>query len=184
MNSPYRRQLSSVAGRTIRILRLNPAPFSSEAPVSGVLEDISLDRATYDALSYQWRRDKPAVPIRINDVQVLVTQNCHAALRRLRDTHRKRVVWIDAICINQQDDLEKNHQAAMISDIYKRTLKVFVWLGESSEKTDYALQWCTQMSRISSRWLVAKVDVELTRIRAPRNIRRLWPFPYGDNRVK
>lgn len=94
------------------------------------------------------------------------------------ETHRKRAIWIDAICINQQDDLEKNHQVAMMSDIYQRALRVLVWLGESSEERDYALQWCTQISRISSVWAVASPDIRLARIVLPRNIRRcclcLW----------
>jgi len=39
------------------------------------------------------------------------------------------VLWIDAICINQEDVDEKSHQVAMMGDLYSRCLTVYIWLG-------------------------------------------------------
>jgi hypothetical protein len=173
MDSPYKRQLNSSTGRIIRVLRLNPAPFSSEAPVSGVLEEVPIGLSSYDALSYQWGSDEPAIRVILGDSYVLVTQNCYAALRRLRDRYRKRARWIDAICINQQDDLEKGYQVKMMLEIYRQASRVFVWLGESNEDTDYVLKWCLQTSRLSPGWMVVKANYQLPSALEFSNMRRL-----------
>ncbi len=56
----------------------------------------------------------------------------------LRGTHRADShlpVWIDAICINQNDVLEKNHQVAMMGEVYSGAAEVLVWLGEDDKQT-------------------------------------------------
>lgn len=62
-----------------------------------------------------------------------VTQNLHAALKRLRLQNQSRVLWVDAICINQDDTSEKSFQVAMMSQIYSKTTKGLLWLGEEPQ---------------------------------------------------
>ena len=52
-----------------------------------------------------------------------------AALRRLRNDTTSRILWVDAICINQTDDLEKADQIRMLGFIYQNAYQVLVWLG-------------------------------------------------------
>ncbi|KAH8896638.1 hypothetical protein GQ53DRAFT_778654 [Thozetella sp. PMI_491] len=57
-----------------------------------------------------------------------------SALLNLRQPDKKRTIWIDAICINQADTSERNHQVSIIGDIYRGASQTVVWLGESSGK--------------------------------------------------
>jgi hypothetical protein len=63
-------------------------------------------RIDFKALSYVWGDSSVTLPILIEDKPYQVTASCHAALRRLRELGESSI-WIDAICINQQDDDEK-----------------------------------------------------------------------------
>ena len=63
------------------------------------------------------------------------------ALRALRRTETDRTLWIDAICINQDDMAERNAQVAMMADIYDRAMNVCVWLGEGDESSQRALNF-------------------------------------------
>jgi hypothetical protein len=60
-----------------------------------------------------------------------VTRNCGLALGYLRKTDSTWVLWIDAICINQEDDKERGHQVAIMRDVYSRAIEVLIWLGEA-----------------------------------------------------
>ncbi|KAL3293085.1 het domain protein, partial [Colletotrichum asianum] len=59
-----------------------------------------------------------------------ITANLHAALARLQDPFLERVIWVDAICINQKDADEKGHQVQLMAEIYARASGVVVWLEE------------------------------------------------------
>ena len=61
-----------------------------------------------------------------------MTKNLHAALVRLRDPFLKRILWVDAICINQQDEEERTQQVAAMARIYGLAKRVVVWLGEEA----------------------------------------------------
>lgn len=61
-----------------------------------------------------------------------VSQNLALALRYLRSRDQVRTLWIDAICINQEDTDERSEQVGRMSDIYKLADKVIAWLGPSS----------------------------------------------------
>jgi hypothetical protein len=62
------------------------------------------------------------------------------AYKRLRDPSFPRIIWIDAICIDQKNDEEKGHQIQIMADIYGKANRVLVWLGESVERSDVALE--------------------------------------------
>jgi hypothetical protein len=70
--------------------------------------------------------------------------NLGAALLRMRYPDKPRVLWADAICINQEDNEEKMKQVEMMHDVYKNASQVLVWLGEAVEGTDKAFQWIAE----------------------------------------
>src|SRR6185295_17431322 len=59
-----------------------------------------------------------------------IAANLHDALQRLRDSHHQRVLWIDAICINQDNTAEKNTQIGNMPVIFANSIHVIVWLGD------------------------------------------------------
>ena len=63
-----------------------------------------------------------------------MTQNLATALVYLRHNSEPRVLWIDALCINQEDMEERNSQVARMADIFRLADRVVVWLGPESEE--------------------------------------------------
>ncbi|KAH7317962.1 heterokaryon incompatibility protein-domain-containing protein, partial [Rhexocercosporidium sp. MPI-PUGE-AT-0058] len=84
----------------------------------------------YEALSYVWGDPNATVAVRLHDVERHVTVNLALALRYLRLPEETRAVWADAMCINQEDDIEKTHQVRQMRNIYLGVERVAVWLGE------------------------------------------------------
>ncbi|KAJ3575182.1 hypothetical protein NPX13_g4120 [Xylaria arbuscula] len=72
--------------------------------------------------------------------QLGIGQNLDLALRDLRDPDEPRVMWIDAICINQVDIVERNRQVKRMGDIYSQASQVIVWLGPGSDSADRAIE--------------------------------------------
>lgn len=104
----------------IRLLVLYPALRLCDPVVCDIVTK-PLKRSTkYAALSYLWGRktDGDASANRwvvISGRPCGVTQNLFEALQRLRSNHRPQPVWIDAVCINQNDVEEKNVQVHMMA---------------------------------------------------------------------
>lgn len=59
-------------------------------------------------------------------------EELRASLRYLRETDSRRILWVDAICINQKDFNERGHQVGIMRDIYSKAPQVLIWLGEAS----------------------------------------------------
>jgi hypothetical protein len=119
----------------IRLLTLYPGSFHS--PIEGQLEQVTLTAdCGYEALSYVWGGEEDPSKITINKKPFCITKNLECALRHLWYTERLRIVWIDAICINQRDDDEKSKQVAIMGNIYNKALKVCAWLGEGDKSSD------------------------------------------------
>ncbi|KAF2008664.1 HET-domain-containing protein, partial [Aaosphaeria arxii CBS 175.79] len=92
----------------------------------------------YEALSYTWGGSEKLHMVIINDKPFQVTANLSQALQDLRNPDKDRILWIDAICIDQDNDPERGHQVQQMSLIYKRADRVIVWLGPSSSSTGRA----------------------------------------------
>jgi hypothetical protein len=116
------------SGDMLRLLHLLPAPF--KADIECYLTHSNFTKITaYEALSYEWGPRKSGKLILIGGEKKEVTMNLWAALRQLRHPDRKRVLWIDALCINQEDIQERNHQVSQMGRIYKSADCVITWLG-------------------------------------------------------
>ncbi|KAF7954224.1 hypothetical protein EAE96_005353 [Botrytis aclada] len=90
-----------------------------------------LTNIKYEALSYAWG-DLPAnKTIKIDKTDYYVRDNLFAALVALRLRSRRRYLWVDAVCINQEDFDERNAQVALMSQIYAKADEVIVWLGKA-----------------------------------------------------
>ncbi|KAK3983954.1 heterokaryon incompatibility protein 6, OR allele [Cladorrhinum sp. PSN332] len=97
--------------------------------------DLDEEEDKFEALSYVWGDSSAPTPIQVNDATFPVGENLHSALLNLRSVQDTRVLWVDAICINQSDDGEKDTQVGMMGDIYRRSLSAVVWFGNATEHT-------------------------------------------------
>ena len=108
----------------------------------------------YDALSYAWGSGGKVSKIRCNGLPVMVTENLFEALRALRPSkNNSRFLWVDALCINQDDSSEKNEQVWNMLAIYQKARKVMAWLGTAEKKYMKLVMLATSASpRSSSPW--------------------------------
>jgi hypothetical protein len=120
-----------------------------------------LEWSGYEALSYTWGT-ATNIPITINNEHgFLVTENLAAALRRLRRTVEPRWLWIDAICIDQNNTAERGQQVAMMGEIYKRANAVLIWLGEPDVKIKKPIRGFRAPKRIKKKSLSARRNLPL-----------------------
>ncbi|KIM97262.1 hypothetical protein OIDMADRAFT_130946, partial [Oidiodendron maius Zn] len=128
----------SPGANTIRLLRLMPHAKESieETELQCELFEYSLQdlgRRThlYEALSYTWGGEKKPCSIMIKEQKLDITLNLYAALLHLRDRSLTRIMWIDAICIDQENKEEQSQQVKLMAMIYSKASRVLVWLGET-----------------------------------------------------
>jgi hypothetical protein len=91
----------------------------------------------YAALSYTWGQIAPSIPILVNGSVTMVSENLYLALLHLRKREVTRL-WVDAICINQDDFPERASQVSQMKGIYQNAAIVFIWLGESNKLSEQA----------------------------------------------
>ena len=118
-----------------RLLCIHPGRTSD--PIICTTDVVELAEATgrYHALSYCWGSQYRTRPI-IRDGQALsVTPNLESALRRLRAPDVARDFWIDQLCIDQDNMQEKEQQIGLMTDIYRLSCKLMIWLGDDGEET-------------------------------------------------
>lgn len=118
--------------RQIRLVTIEPGNWPDE--IKGSLHTFSLrEQPAYEALSYVWGDPTHRKPIQLNSQIVEVTENLWTALRRLRKPSAPRVLWIDALCINQGDAEDKFSQVALMGEIFMGCAAAVLWLGEDPE---------------------------------------------------
>lgn len=145
-----------VDAASIRVLTLQPGlsqadQDDTQAPLVGQLHVVSMDsHPAFTALSYVWGPySEPRDTVICNGIKIDITANCKEALLALRRISGPITVWVDAICINQQDDDEKATQLPLMEEIYSWSQTVYIWLGHGSESSDRAMDWLRKASTLS-----------------------------------
>ncbi|KAL6364486.1 hypothetical protein LRP88_01887 [Fusarium phalaenopsidis] len=115
-------------GGFFRLLKIYPG--SADDPLVCDLFIAEIDTAPpYTALSYVWGDPTKSAEIICSDFICHIGQSLSDGLRRMRDADEDRIAWADAICINQNDNIEKGHQVDLMGVIYDKARDVLVWLG-------------------------------------------------------
>jgi hypothetical protein len=89
--------------------------------------------AGYNALSYVWGSSPERMLIICNNHELSITRNLYNALVQIWAVTPRQLLWADAVCINQKDDVEKGLQVGVMGEIYKAATTVLVWLGDEEE---------------------------------------------------
>jgi hypothetical protein len=100
------------------------------------LKTHSIENIRYEALSYEWGDSIKKESITVGGTYLKVTVNLATALRHLRYLDRPRTLWVDAICINQDDNEEKMAQILKMRKLYCGASPVLAWLGEEHGCSD------------------------------------------------
>jgi hypothetical protein len=148
----------------IRLLHLEPASADTSV-LRGSLKVHKLDEnCEYEAISYSWG-DYPQFghSIILGDQLLKLTGNLYAALMAFSFPDRVRVLWADAICINQADTVEKTQQVAMMGDIYSKAKTVQVWLTLGSGWMTEAMKFMVGLSSKTESFGISN-DVDRPRI--------------------
>ncbi|CAN9138147.1 unnamed protein product [Alternaria alternata] len=120
---------------------------------------------SYEALSYVWGGEEDPEFIVLCESRFAITRNLAETLRYLRYTDRGRVLWVDAICINQCDEKEKEAQLLSMHWVYQSAKDVIAWLGLPDKFSRLAFSKMTTTERRERLgWLSAstEVDVEIS----------------------
>ncbi|KFA71993.1 hypothetical protein S40288_08080 [Stachybotrys chartarum IBT 40288] len=116
--------------REIRLMVLDPSEASDPLVCHLRREQLSTS-LHFDALSYEWKEHQGFTDITCDSTRLKVTLNLATALQALRLRKSPRVLWVDAVCINQADKEEKSKQIPLMREIYASARSVLTWLGPS-----------------------------------------------------
>ena len=128
----------------IRLLSLLPGDGHASIEVE-IFHTTLGTHPAYEALSYAWGKADFAYEVSTGSSSLAVSTNLYEALQRLRRPDVKRVMWIDALCINQADVAERSCQVGKMRDIYRGAELVVVWIGEESATSTRAIDFIRLM---------------------------------------
>lgn len=125
----------------IRLLHLKPAT-DSDTPIRCSFTTVSLaDSPCYEALSYVWGDSAHLNTVNLEGFGVAISSNLFQALCRLRRRDADRILWVDAVCINQDDIDERSRQVSLMGSIYQDAEGVVVFLGQEWDGHDLAFDY-------------------------------------------
>ncbi|KAM0248558.1 hypothetical protein ACHAQJ_009407 [Trichoderma viride] len=101
----------------------------------------------YEALSYVWGPEENLETLFLCGRKFRVTQNLYSALSALRLPDQDRILWIDALCINQSDTAEKGTQIPLMGEIYTNAARVIPWLGWPTDDMEPGLRWLDDLAK-------------------------------------
>ncbi|KAK4214170.1 heterokaryon incompatibility protein-domain-containing protein [Rhypophila decipiens] len=146
--SPYSTITSQPGGPYIRLLHLRPGT-DKDAPIEAKLDIVPLhhEHSNFEALSYFWGQELDRDGLKLQyaipgdngstEAEIGITANLAVALRHLRYPDRTRILWVDAVCINQNHIIEKTSQVSIMNRIYRRAQRVLIWMGPARDRSDW-----------------------------------------------
>lgn len=117
---------------SVRYIVLEPG--STTEPLRCSLYTASLgDAPPFEAISYVWGDPERCRPLLCDAKCLKITGNLEEALRQVRLRERPRTLWVDMVCINQEDKKEQGHQVALMGRIYSKAVRTLICLGPDSQ---------------------------------------------------
>ncbi|EUC41754.1 hypothetical protein COCMIDRAFT_56092, partial [Bipolaris oryzae ATCC 44560] len=132
----------------IRLLLLLPGDLDATIECSLSVSTIGDSLGAYEALSYVWGAPATTEIVILDGRPVLVTRNLQCALRCLRYKTSARLLWVDALCIDQTSTEEKSVQVPRMWAVFTFCQKSLIFLGDESDDSDRALHLLYMISAL------------------------------------
>lgn len=153
-------------------------------PITCTIEHVSLDDdPVYLALSYTWGDTSICKKLQIKSVDgntcniFNATINLAQALQYFRQEKNPICLWVDAICIDQNNNAEKTEQVLLMQDIYDKAKSAIVWLGPAAEDSDAAMDALNSAGKMAS-------EAGILDLRTADYISWPYPDPHGRRSAK
>jgi hypothetical protein len=143
--SPFNYRPLSHSSKEVRLLTLLPGKNFSDRVECELIHSSLEENPQYEALSYVWGTADAPETILLHGQAFAVRQNLLDALRHLR-SGQERTLWVDAICIDQDNVSERNHQVGQMGSIYSSATRVVSWLGTASFDSALAIDFLADLS--------------------------------------
>ncbi|KAK7926686.1 hypothetical protein PG985_003684 [Apiospora marii] len=172
-----------------RLLKLYPAS-TRQAPI--FIELFKIDKLhpevptpSYDAISYRWGDQTDRRFLTANGQRISVTRSLHTALTYMRDESSTRILWIDGVCINQNDTVERGQQVLQMGSIFSgaETVRIFVGEAEDNDKIAQATNLLSSLETMEDdRGIVERMKLDEYGSRGLINLlrrpywQRMWMF--------
>ncbi|KAF2995187.1 hypothetical protein E8E14_004255 [Neopestalotiopsis sp. 37M] len=142
----------NLSNRDIRLFKLLPSVPGS--PIQGSFSSYQISECpSYIALSYTWGDQVVKNDVVLdNGGKIAIGDNLWKFLcLQVTVLTEPKYFWIDAICINQENVHERNHQVGMMKAIYAQASEVYVWLGPEGDDSNHAMEFMQQQSSTNLR---------------------------------
>jgi hypothetical protein len=135
----------------LRYLSLHPG--TDQQPLECSVHMIPVDVVDFKAVSYVWGSEFRDQLILCDGLVLFITINLSSVLRRLRQPDAPKNLYVDLICINQEDLEEKGHQVAIMGQIYRRACRVLILIGsDDAGHSEYPHLDASESLRDDLRW--------------------------------
>jgi hypothetical protein len=132
--TPYFQAPLDLTGSSFRLVELQPCSPTDIIKCHLTAHPSPPDCPPFVALSYMWDHTSSKDTIHLNGTPFLVGHSLWTFLNEMRSRDKFQMYWIDAICINQSNIRERNHQVQLMNVIYSQAKSVYIWLGLIEER--------------------------------------------------
>ncbi|KIV77775.1 hypothetical protein PV11_09556 [Exophiala sideris] len=146
--------------------------------VSQHLAEKALCCPRYCALSYTWGSPSPQRWIEVDGQILDIRDNLWRFLRRLRHQTSSRTLWVDAVCINQDDPVEKTGQVAMMGSIFRCADDVLAWIGEEADDSAFVMNLARSSKKLKANITIAQLYCAAERLRTWQALKAFLGRPY------
>ncbi|KAI6710310.1 hypothetical protein JHW43_007162 [Diplocarpon mali] len=115
----------------IRLILLHPR-FGFRPVSCSMLNGPHMRLLFYEAVSYTWGSPERSEEIQVDGCTMMVTKSAYEILAASSSQFLPQLLWIDAICIDQDNTKEKEVQVPLMDKIYSNALFTTIFLGQSS----------------------------------------------------
>ena len=151
---PERYDYHRLAPDEFRLIKLLPGQ-ANDRLIGRLITVDPTSAPQYVALSHVWgppcEEDQDPPLILLDNIAIELRPNLDSAMRALRILDHDIHVWIDALCINQDDKSETMEQISLMADIYRLSNSVAVWLGDTTSYGKVAFSFAT--------WIIKHPDL-------------------------
>jgi hypothetical protein len=132
----------------IRLLKLSPGSLGSPIKCEFLPVNLAKSVQNFDAISYAWGNPALKYKIECEQDELNVTESVRGLLDHIRDPNEDRVIWIDAICIDQQNFAERSQQVRLMRQIYSSAESVSIWLGPEKDESGLLQEFIPRLADV------------------------------------